>query len=530
MGWKLKTVSKAYYKRKLTKQLGMTFSRDLLALVWSADRLRNGHYDTAKRYLSFPNEIVESIQGGQINIFPWTLETLINESLTKPSANTASRRTLNTGVWPSFVTLYSLVQKIENSESLDDISEGGILDAMPRIGWRQFGWQIGYRSAQRFFRAWLLYNFTEANDYFSNTFNISVERFCYVGFAVSAHLEQFPAIRTDCSLEEIGISEREMTAFFGLVCTHASSARETAMAIRSGPGQIAYKPSVLRKTPLISVGHNRIVEAFCPLPALLALRFTDGIFYDLIDDDNLRRIIGTRFENYVTEVTRHYIEPNFEFLPEETYGPRGRSRATPDLRFRSAAGSLQLIIECKSRRIPFKVLASSKPFDEHQEIYSEIIKGVIQLWRYASDVRCGVTDDGEQLSPDAVGVVLMLEPWLQMSGTTIKSIIDAAIEECSEQTDILNADRIPIAFVSIEDWEQSIKKISADGFLEALRLHAGTDRHGYLLSSVVEEMGFEEDVEGVFDYFGGLSRVVPWWNDILERSSDLNMDRQPRNK
>ncbi|CUX80029.1 hypothetical protein [Roseibaca calidilacus] len=451
---------------------------------------------------------------------PWTLETMVNEALVHPPApskpSTPSKR-LNTKLWQSFTMLFNLINDIEDAESLEDIPEGEILAAMSRIGWRQFGWQVGYKTASRMFRAWWLYNSLEANDHFEAKYGISLERFCFVAFGIAAQLTNFPAVRIDSSMASVGISDAERDAVFNIIAKTSADARREAKNARAGKGQIAYKPSILRRWPLISVQKDESWEAFCPIPTLLYLRMSDGLFYDLVDNDNVRRIIGERFESYAVEITKHYIGTEFQVLSEAEYGAKANPAKTPDVRVVSQQNALRVVIECKARKIPFKVLSSPNPYFENEEIYDELIKGVCQVWRYVSDVRRGVADNNWSISDDVVGLVLMLEPWFQMSSQTVKHITDAAEARCAGTSGILPQDRIAVSFVAMDDWEFSLRKIGAEGMIAALNKHAHPDRFGYMLSTVVEEIAedFKEPVDA-YDYSTGINRVLPWMQDIDE--------------
>lgn len=484
-------------------------------MVWAVDAVRMGEAERVKGRFQFPREAVGAKPGEQHFVAPWALETLVNEALVRHSAAADARRLLNTKLWASFATIFNLLSEIEDRESMDDIPELGILDALPRIGWRQFGWQIGYKTCDRLYRAWSLYNFREANEFFLKTYGVSVDRFCYVGFVVAALLNEFPAVDQDASLSKVGITDAERNAFFRMVSLPSTEARKRARAERAGKGQIAYKPSVLRRTPLIMIQNGSAPEAFCPITELLYRRITDGLFYDLIGDDNLRRIIGERFEDYVFQITNYYLSKKFQLLPESRYGPKSQQRATPDLRILNEKDELRAVVECKSRRIPFKVLSSPNPYLENEDIYDELVKGVIQIWTYVAEVRLGVADRNWIVSADVVGVVLTLEPWLQMHAQTIEAIRKRAALRIEENTNIEEIDQIEIAFVSMDEWEYALRRIDADGFLQALNDQASPRRHGFLLSSTVGEIiGRDNPSVTPFDYHDGISRLVSWWNDV----------------
>jgi hypothetical protein len=512
-----RAASKAHHRGKLAKVFRSARLRDILIMVWSADAIRLGEPERVKGRLTFPESAVGSSPGNDFFMGPWTLETLVNEALTHPPAPANPRRLLNTKLWQSFTSLFRLINDIEGAESLDDIPEGEILAAMPRIGWRQFGWQVGYKTASRMFRAWWLYNSPEANEHFEKKYGISLERFCFVAFGIAVQLAEYPAVRTDSQMTSVGISDAEREAAFSVIAKTSAEARKEARQVRAGKGQIAYKPSILRRWPLISIRTGDRVEAFCPIPTLLYLRFSDGLFYDLVGNDNVRRIIGERFESYAVEITKHYLGGQFQVLPEVGYGTKAQPAKTPDVRVVSQQNALRVVIECKARKIPFKVLSSPNPYLENEEIYDELIKGVCQIWRFISDVRRQAADKNWSISDDAVGLVLLLEPWLQMSSQTVDQITRAAKARCAVTPEIEEQDRIAVSFVAMDDWEYSLRQINAEGMVAALNKHAHPERFGYLLSSVIKDMAseFENPVEP-YDYSGGINRVLPWMKDIDE--------------
>lgn len=509
-------VSKRMRKKKLMKSLRRTQLWQILMMVWSVDAVRKGEPEKVGGRLRFPEEAVGGNHQDNHFIAPWTLETLINQALVYPSASKKVQK-LDTSSWDTFAHFYNLVNKIENAESLDDIVDVNIVNAMPRIAWRQFGWQVGYRSADRFFRAWWLYNFPEANEYFSREYGLTLERFCFIGFAVASMLTKSPAVFANTSLQQIGVSEAERDAFFQAVSLPSSCARKHARTSLQGKVQIAYMPSVLRRFPLIEIIKNGLPEVFCPLTDLLLLRISDGLFYDLAGDDNVKRLIGDNFESYVCEISAHYLADHYDILSETSYGTKSKQRKTPDLRIVSGGNTIDAVVECRAKRIPFDVRSSPNPYLENEDQFLELVKGVTQIWRYISDVRQRVSDADWEVSDEVVGVVLTLEPWFQMSNGAISEVLEKATKVSKDQyPSIQEIDRIDVAFVSIDDWEDSLHSIDASGFIAALKMNAQPSRFGYLLSGCAAELAIDRDVDvEPYDYHGNLSRVASWCGDLV---------------
>ena len=176
-----------------------------------------------------------------------------------------------------------------------------------------------------------------------------------------------------------------------------------------------------------------------------------------------------------------------------------------------------MIIECKAKKIPFKVLSSPNPYLENEEVFDELINGVCQIWRYTADVRREAADASWSIGDDLIGVVLLLEPWFQMSFQTVEQITKAAEIRCAGAPLVGEQDRIAITFVAIDDWEYSLRQVGPDGILAALKEHVHPERFGYQLGSVVDEIAsnFERPVES-YDYSSSARRLVPWLKDLKE--------------
>ncbi len=508
------------YKNELESGLSRTWLIDVLTLVWAASSLRDEELaGRPDRFLEFPQEAVGADFNNSFFIQPWVLETLVNEALFYPSAPSILSHVVDMTNWANFSNLYNSLNNLEDSESQLDIPEGEILAALPRITWRQFSWQIGYKSSQRFFRALWLYSFPEANDYFTEHYGISVDRFCFVGFTVATIARLEPKFERNISfLQEFNISEDELRAFFALTSISSKKARDWARTHRSYDGPAAYKPSLLREKPIIRIsrGNPDQFNAYCPFHELIFLRINDGLFQDFVQDDNMKRMIAERFESYVALVTTHYFGYELQVLEEGTYGTRKSQRKTPDLRIVAHDNCLKAIVECKARRIPFRVLSSPNPFVENRETFEDLVKGVVQIWRYASDVRQGIVDTDLSINRNTIGVVLSLEPWLQVSVDTIDAIRNAAKEACLKHSNIEEIDQIPVSFVDVEDWERSMRKTDPTGVFKALKELSRRDRAGYALDTTIDSHTDAETcpVEA-FDYRGRISDLASWWGDLM---------------
>merc|ERR1711974_191786 len=137
-----------------------------------------------------------------------------------------------------------------------------------------------------------------------------------------------------------------------------------------------------------------------------------------------------------------------------------------------------LIVECKIRRIPQRVLSSSNPWEACKVDFNDVIKGIVQIWRtnhalYA-DTHKGMT-----------GIVLQYEPWTLMGNAFIQDLFKAA----HAQAQILNipeSSRIPIALVGYPDFENCLRSFDLIDICRGVALSTKEQFHGYQLHGVID--------------------------------------------
>ncbi|WP_150526442.1 hypothetical protein, partial [Roseibium sediminis] len=377
--------------------------------------------DSIRGRLYYPKEFEEQEIGSKGYIERWAVETLVNEYFVCKAKGT---KRLDTRKWAVFATLMNRLRAYENADSLSDIEEGAILHALPRLLWRQMPWQNGICNAQSLYRSWYIYNFDEASEYFLRLHGISIPRFAEIGFIIYALTHENPAVDVSLSLGELNITKLEFERFISIVADNVPNIRRYAATLRMGPGQSAYKASILRKYPIIVHGAKKKVLAYAPMPDLVMQRVSDGLFFDVVGNGELRRLCSHRFEEYVRVILSHYCPENMTVSPEfvTSYG------SSSDF-YLSCDGRVSIIGECKARRLNMSVRQSPNPsvLDDMQSVYEELAKGVKQIWRTHSVIRTRKTDTNISLSESGVlGIVVTLDPWFILDRATVEKAFSIA--------------------------------------------------------------------------------------------------------
>lgn len=502
-------------RASLSANLSRADDIDFLRMLWTLNALQTGRAERASRFLnSYPPEAATEGITGPHKIYPWELETLVNELLT---TGKKPYRSFNSRDWSEIANIVNQLRAVENAEYGARRGEANILVEMGRIGARQFPWQRGYVSISSLYRNAYIYGQGECAAYLQQAADLTLSDITLVGFSLLAVFYPEPAIRPATDLELIhqwGISPDTIRQTLDRIARPIADLRREASLLRDVEIETAYKPSILRQFPCIRIGHrDRTLVA--PLPDLILDRVTNGLFYDVIGGGGpVREEIGRRFEEYSLALLSEMLDA--EFLPEATYPTRFGQIATPDILMRRHDGAVQLAIECKASRMSVTARFGDAPQGDRG--YEEIAKGVMQLWRFFAHCRQHVAPN--QLVPDVQGMILTMDEWFAGRSTVIPQIMARANELADASAhEIPVADRGPVAFCTISELEEVLVTATPTSLMETVRIGSG-DRAGWIFSILHDETKAEKTEPKDYPFQQALDELLPWYSHLSSLSEN----------
>lgn len=509
------------FRKKLVKHLSKAEDEGFLKLIWVVDAYQSDRRAEIPRGFDIPLEARNADLESPYAIYKWELETLANLLLSTPKdiERAGLVRKLRTDRFQSISAVTNILRSLENAEAANELDETNILNEMHRIGHRQFPWQRGFFNRIALYRYSYIYNNKACGDYFESQFGISMNKFILCGFACYGFFSGKMQMRGHPEVPAIGISSQDFERYFRLSAQTISDARRSvdvlwrdARKIHGGKFATAYMPSVLRERPIILDPDRGTYMA--PLPELVALRMTAGVYYDIANGpSDLRNEVSSRFEMYCRMLLGKMLA-GISVDGQYKYSIGKRVLDSPDIFVRDA-GRLRLVIECKATKMTFAAQFGEDPYEEARHKYEEIAKGVFQIWRYMSHLRLGYTE-AEVDKAKVRGFVLTLDKWLAMSIDLQSSVLERANEMAAGDRNIEEVDRIGVLFGSVDDLENLLLHVSGADELFSVLEQASDDRFlGWLLPNIRKELvaGKSE----VRDYPFDLGDVLPWWSEIDER-------------
>lgn len=496
----------------LRATLASTPDMRLLNAVWAIQAVHAGNADRALKILKHvPDEAIGADISSGYAIHPWELELLVNERLAVSPE--ALFQHVAPESWPQIAGFTNLIRSIENAESAVYPTENPLADLLFKIANRQFEWQIGFLTRQQLFRTAFVYGQGLCADYFQQKYGISVDDFSAVCFAYYALFLDAPNTFRNVDLSLMGISTEIQERALSIITRQVRTIKSITVSQRHIDCEIAYKPSPIRMFPIIGVS-ARSYKICCPLPELLANRMTYGLFYDVIGGGgSIREEIGSQFEKYL-ETFFHKLMPDIDLRREFTiHDPKGARKSCDMLICENGSNdSVQFLLECKATRLSYS--SRFKKFDKDDRGYQDMIKGVIQIWRTASDIRKGNTP--YSLLSDAVGTIITLDAWFLAAPARQDSIIHEASLRVQGDVQITKDDMLPIAFIYMPELERSMMYSDKDSLIEGIIYLSKPENRGYSLDHFAVKNSEGITDQGSFPFEDKIGDILPWWGRITE--------------
>jgi hypothetical protein len=492
------SAKRRYWEQRLWELLRPTPIHDLLVLSWSLDTFREGRVDAARKHVNFPGSPEEHQLPKRYFIPPWHIDAVINEKLRILDQGGPNGRRLNLAEWPGIAKLMNTYNGLSNSESTMDFSPNGIFAAMPRLFWPQYDWQIGFENNQRLGRAWYTYSAPEAKAAFQAKHGLDLDTFLKSMFAIYAMTADNPAADI-VPIPEIGISARDMYHSCQIIGMTIKERHKHANEHYNKNIPRAFNRSSIKEFPVFMARDGQRWLAVVPSRPFLMLRITDGLYYDIVANDSAKNSAGGRFESLCLKLIQHHLDAacDIEGEKQTSYG------LSADIQVRHEPSDCGLIIECKARRLPQRVLTSPDPWTDCSEDFDDVAKGIVQIWRS----HCEITLPAAKRM---AGVVLMYDPWTIMGGAFLKDLFRRAHEK-ADRIGIPNDGRIPVFLSSIFDFDRCLTLHNIQSIFEAVVASHGEQFAGYELYGVLSDLNAARDESERFDFDTVAREAMPWW-------------------
>lgn len=423
-------------------------------MIWSADKLSQGEESSQICFSDYPKDFVAAQPGSQYYIAEWMLENLVNEYFLCNSGWVTKGllpvKSVDHSKWSSFVGIHNLSRKVSDKQTFIDYEPTSILESMPRLARNQFEWQRGFTNAAYISRNLFLYSDEEFFTYFYEIHQVRLDDFILCLFAVFSQATSSPHVRYKPIIDFLPTGRDSTRRALDLVSQEQRMLHRKAAATYGEESLFDHRRSFLRDYPAIRLGVDHLVV---PIPRLLVRRMTSGLYYDFVKRDSLKRKMGIAFERYVELL----LNASFDYANvfRETKFSRGPQGDTADFMVISRVRDAALIVECKARRVPLRVSVAASP-SRAKEAYTDIAKGIYQVWKSARRWVAGEVDGWGRVPRDMLGIVITLEPWAEIGDSEYKVALAGAHKEWQRNFPGISPPDIPVVPIDIQTAEDII--------------------------------------------------------------------------
>lgn len=473
---------------------------DSFVHLWHYSRLVNDG-------IPLPYDYVRGMPAGQVDVhkrlFPHQLELLLRELLLHSNRQGPGERSI--GDLNGLAAAVNSLQQYGNAVAGINL-ERDIQLVLHRVGHQQIP-RFSRMSKQRLGRYLSLYRDSDLSRLFQNCFGLSVDDYFTLAFAVLAGFLRNVRLEGSSSYEVIGVGRDASAAFLSRIVGGIGEIRAKLIGEqRLGP-EWEYTFNAVHFKPLIALDPRHPTRLYCPIPAVLERRLTEGLFFDLFEQRKRLRgfenVYGAAFESLVGRVLRA-PDGGVDVLKPETWSRSGKTFDGFD--WMVFDDSAVLFVECKAKRMSYS--GKQAPDIESIRVQLAVLaEAIVQNYKNIATWSSSGEADLASGKP-CYCVVVTLEDWVLFSNVASDEL-DMLVKEIAslEGVSLELVDAIPYLIFSIEDLEEAMAAVQVFDLNRVFgrKDMDGSPSKGYLMSTYLRSefpqqvgldvAGFAEDFD-----------------------------------
>lgn len=415
-------------------------------------------------------------------VHEWELEVLAKELiLNAPDVGEYDFRS-----WDILANSLNKLKDLENGigERYDELLEKNILLEMYRIAHRQFPWQHRHPGAllTRYFK---IFGRPDLSAMLEERIGLNAKTLYLIGLALmGVFLERF-GLTLPPRVEITGITKPHVDRFIDHFSSDLATIRKEIANAQSYDQDYAYAFNPLKVRPLIRTDVNGTPMLIAPIPAYLLQRFTEGVYYEILNAPGFAAAFGTAFQDYVGEaLVAANMRKTFTMLPEATYQVGKYQKHTVDWIVSDA--SADLFVECKTKRIRYAAKIALASTDVLDEDLDKMAGFVVQIYKTLADARNGLYTHWTPSDRPVYPIVLTLEEWYVFGHWIIPAIdkrIRTKLAEAGLDTAMLETH--PYTICNIASFERAMQVMSQTGIRAVMEAKTTGERRLWELHSLL---------------------------------------------
>lgn len=484
------------YKKFRNKVADLSFA-DSFAATWAFSQFTQVRGFKFPRDVEFHNSFTAD---GKHQPYCWQLETLIREVVLNSSE--ANRRGRSLRKWADLANIVDELRGLEDRLHEDSISQDNILRELFRIAHQQFPWQRRptTRTVGRYYR---IFNTEQIDTICRAQTTLSIAQVYAIGSGLWGLFTNKPFTKLPMESTIKGIDAQDISAFTSRFGCELYALRRLIKEQHVVDDTFSLDNRRLRAHPLIVYRYGGVDYAVCPLPTLLYWRFTSGLYYDLMAEPEFYNAFGASFQAFIGEVLKRALSAtSIKLLPEEKYGPKGKSKDTIDWLMLDKGAAV--FVECKTKRLRLDAKINLLSTEALIADIGILADAVVQVYATIRDYREGrypslPYDKSLRIYP----MIVTLENWYPLGNPVLSELEKAVQARLAEKKLPPDMSReLPYVIAAAEEFEvaaQIIAKVGCERFFEGFR---DKQYQGWMLEGYMSH-AFKAENNAAVDLFAG---------------------------
>ena len=400
-------------------------------------------------------------------VFEWELDILARELfLWACDVSTTSLR-----YWNEFSKAVNCIKTLGNevTGSYAELYKPNILIELYRIAHNQFPWQRGI-TRDTILRYFKIFGTADFDPILRTRTGLSASELYTIGMALSGHFSEQFMLDLPAQVKGLQVTVEQIDQFVMLFSADVPTLRADAAKNQSYDQDYEYVFNPLRKFPLVRIPRNAdVISVAAPLPTFLMRRFTEGVYYELLDAKGFSEAFGKAFQAYTGDVLSvSNSQRRLNILPECPFDVGKDRKDSVDWIVSDATADL--FVECKTKRIRREAkirLASTEVLSAELEKMAEFI---VQTYKTLIDALNSRYPHWASRDKPIYTMIVTLEEWFAFGDRLTPALDEAVLSKLKEENIAAGiVQKYPYTICAIEDFEIAIQIMSNEGIDVVMR-------------------------------------------------------------
>lgn len=413
-------------------------------------------------------------------VFEWELEILAKEVILNGQDIGGSKSLRH---WPNFANAVNALKKLEDeiTKRYGDIFQKHILLELYRIAHRQFPWQQAPNSSA-LLRSYKIFSGGGLDAILQDRIGMSASQLYTLGLAFSGHYIGSFSFDYPPTISIPGIDAALVERFCRHFSTEMPTLRKEISDRQSYDEDYPYTLNPLRITPLVRTVLNGKSSLIAPVPTYLFRRFTEGIYYELYDDQRFAAAFGHSFASYVGDVFSSVkADDRFAVFSEKTYIVGKDEKLSID--WLVADDKAALFIECKTKRVRYDAKIALADLSPLEDDLDKMAGFIVQAYRTQLDCEQGFYPHWKPSGQRIFPIIVTLEDWYTFGDRLIAQELDRRVAEklVERGIDPKIAERSPYTVCCVAELELAIQIMKEVGIADFMMKKTSGEHRLWLL-------------------------------------------------